>query len=230
MLHHQISQSSFGIIVQPDVVSKKEILLVQKSIKFNFNFEINATSERERNASFTLYFKKPSGRAWYRLCLLTKWFINIDKGVWGCYDGRVKKVRQAEATRRGQQQGGGRGMGGAPSGSMPGLCSTDSDTGSLWAQRVSANELLTLAKAAHTAPTPSTQPVNTNKAIQLQLPQTDVAHSPTSTVYRAARCKERRGGGQWQKRARRRRKRDNTGCLWSWSYLQKATDEVFQSD
>lgn len=55
---------------------------------------------------------------------------------------------EAEAMRRGQQQGRG---GGAPGGNMPGLCSTDSDTVSLWAQRASANELLTLAEAAHTA-------------------------------------------------------------------------------
>lgn len=83
---------------------------------------------------------------WHWLRLLTIWCVIIDKDVWGCYDGSTKKVRQAEAMRRGQRRGGG-----GPGGNMPGLCSTDSDTESLWAQRASANELLTLAKAAHTA-------------------------------------------------------------------------------
>lgn len=130
-------------IVQP-CNSSQEINLIKLKVLY-----MQQTRQKRQDAIFI--FQKASWESllcWYWLCSLTIWLVNIDKGIWGCYDGRMKR---SNTSRGYEERGSEKGGGGAPGGNMPGLCSTDSDAVSLWARRASANELLTLAKAAHTA-------------------------------------------------------------------------------
>lgn len=92
-------------IVQPYDLSQNKYLIASTILNLKL---LDMQRKKARETDTTFISQKASWeslRCWYWLSLLTIRLDNIDKGIWGCYDGRMKKVRHAEAMKRGAATG-----------------------------------------------------------------------------------------------------------------------------